>query len=142
EKGARLPVHPGTAAYLDSTDTSWYTLFSDQIWTVWLIGGALCSVVAAFVTRMRASGEDAMLTLLDRLRTITQRAKAKPAPEELDCLSSDLSDIAVELATLGYQHKGEQAEFSAVQLAFDNARFVVETARSARKVRESAPEPV
>jgi len=142
EKGARLPVHPGTAAYLDSTDTSWYTLFSDQIWTVWLIGGALCSVVAAFFTRMRASGEDAMLTLLDRLRTITQRAKAKPAPEELDRLSSDLSDIAMELATLGYQHKGEQAEFSAVQLAFDNARFVVETARSARKVRESAREPV
>ena len=34
EKGARFPVHPGAAAYLGDTDTSWLTLVSDQIWNV------------------------------------------------------------------------------------------------------------
>ena len=53
---ARFPVHPGTQAYLDDTDTSWGTLFSDQIWNIVLLGGMTTSIFAAaapFSTRAR-----------------------------------------------------------------------------------------
>jgi TRAP-type uncharacterized transport system substrate-binding protein len=42
---ARFPVHPGTHAYLNDTDTSWSTLLSDRIWNIVLVGGGLSSVI-------------------------------------------------------------------------------------------------
>jgi TRAP-type uncharacterized transport system substrate-binding protein len=142
EKGARLPVHPGTAAYLDATDTSWYTLFSDQIWTVWLIGGALFSLCAALFGRMRASDSNPMLGLLQRVQAVTRRARSNPPPGELDALDRSLADLADELSTRAFDGGRTESEFRAVELALDTAHSAVAAARSARTARQSAPEPV
>ena len=39
ENETRFPIAAGTNNFLDDTDTSWATLFSDQIWNVVLVGG-------------------------------------------------------------------------------------------------------
>jgi TRAP-type uncharacterized transport system substrate-binding protein len=142
EKGARMPVHPGTAAYLDATDTSWYTLFSDQIWTVWLIGGALFSLLAALLGRMRAPNSNQMLNLLQRVQAITQRARSSPPPDELDALDRSLADLADELSTLAFDGSRTESEFRAVELALNTARSAVEAARSSRTSRPLVAEPV
>jgi hypothetical protein len=86
EKGARLPVHPGAEAYLSDTDVSWYTLLSDQIWNVVLVGGILSSVFAAAAGFLKRSATDPMRELLDRLRAITERARTTNDPADADVM--------------------------------------------------------
>jgi TRAP-type uncharacterized transport system substrate-binding protein len=135
EKGSRMPIHPGTAAYLDSTDIGWYTLFSDQIWTVWLVGGALFSIVAAFFGFLRARKDNPLQEFLRRLNEIAQQAKASLTPDELDVLTENLTDLGVELSALGYERRDDIDSFAPAQLAFENARFAIQTARE-RKMKQ------
>jgi hypothetical protein len=72
---------------------------------------------------------------LDRLGAIAQRAKTHP--DELDRLTDELAEVASKLATLAYERKVDADQFAPVQLAYDNARFAVETARD-RQARRAA----
>lgn len=136
EKGARLPVHPGAEAYLSDTDVSWYTLLSDQIWNVVLVGGILSSVFAAAAGFLKRSATDPMRELLDRLRVITERARTTTDPTDADVLRQELSTIAVEIAMLGYERHSGYEQFAPLQLAFENTRDAVEALRA--KARPSA----
>jgi TRAP-type uncharacterized transport system substrate-binding protein len=130
EKGARFPVHPGAEAYLSDTDVSWFTLMSDQIWNILLIGGMLSSVFAGAAGFLKASAKDPMRDILERLRGITERARTATDPADADALQQELSTIAVELATLGYDRHSGYEQFAPVQLAFDNTRDAVAALRA------------
>jgi len=132
EKGARYPVHPGASAYLGDTDTSWYTLFSDQIWNAVLVGGLLSSVIAAAAAFLKQDAKDPMRELLDRLKNIAERARTAAGPDEVDALSQDLSAIAIDIATLGYERHSRYEEFAPLQLAFETTRRQVEALRLKR----------
>jgi TRAP-type uncharacterized transport system substrate-binding protein len=130
EKGARFPVHPGALAYLSDTDVSWFSLLSDQIWNVVLVGGLLSSALAAGAGFVKRSQKNPMRELLERLRTITERARTATDPAEADALQQELSTIAVEAAMLGYDRHSRYEEFAPVQLAFENTRDAVEALRA------------
>jgi hypothetical protein len=130
EKGARFPVHAGATAYLDDTDTSWYTLFSDQIWNVVLIGGILSSIMAAAGSFLRQSATDPMRDLLDRVKAITDRARASTDPNDAAALSEDLGTIAIDIATLAYERRSGYEQVAPLQLAFESAREAVATLRA------------
>jgi TRAP transporter TAXI family solute receptor len=137
DKGVRFPVHPGAAAYLDDTDITWFTLFSDQIWSVWLVGGVAASAGAGLLGAFRRPRADPMQEHMDRLRSITQRARADP--DALDALTDELSDLAVEIAALAYERRSGSEEFAPVQLAYENARFAIQTARERQAKQAAAP---
>ena len=140
EKGARLPVHPGAQAYLDDTDVTWFTLLSDQVWNVLLVGGMLSSVFAAAAGLLRRSTTDPMRELLERLRAITERARTATDPADADVLQQELSTIAVEIAMRGYERHSGYEQFAPLQLAFENTRDAVDALRA--KARPSAdPSP-
>jgi len=127
---ARFPVHPGAEAYLSDTDISWFTLMSDQIWNILLVGGMLSSVFAGAAGFLKASAKDPMRDILERLRGITERARTATDPADADALQQELSTIAVELATLGYERHSGYEQFAPVQLAFDNTRDAVAALRA------------
>lgn len=130
EKGARFPLHPGAAAYLSDTDVSWFTLLSDQIWNVVLVGGLLSSAFAAAGAFAKRNATDPMKELLDRLKVITERARTSADPGEADALRQDLRTIAIEIATLGYEHHSGYEQFAPVQLALETTRDAVEALRT------------
>ncbi len=130
EKGARFPVHPGAAAYLGDTDTSWLTLVSDQIWNVMLVGGMLTSILAAAGSFLRHGAPDPMRALLDRLKGITETARTSADPADAVALSHDLSTVTNEIATLGYERRSGYEEFAPLQLACDVARDAVAALRA------------
>jgi TRAP-type uncharacterized transport system substrate-binding protein len=138
DKGVRFPVHPGAAAYLDDTDITWFTLFSDQIWTVWLVGGVVATAGAGLLGAFRRPKADPMQEHLDRLRSITKRARERP--DELDALSDELSDLAIEIAALAYERKSGNEEFAPIELAYENARFALQTARE-RRMKQPVTDP-
>jgi TRAP-type uncharacterized transport system substrate-binding protein len=129
EKGARFPLHPGAEAYFSDTDVTWFTLLSDQIWNVLLIGGMLSSVFAAASGFLKASAKDPMRDLLNRLRDVAERARATTNPADADMLRQELGAIAADLAMLGYERHSGYEEFAPLQLAFENARDAVDALR-------------
>jgi hypothetical protein len=136
EKGARFPVHPGAAAYLGDTDTSWYTLLSDQIWNVMLVGGLLTSIATAAAGFLKQQAKDPMRELLERLEGVADRARAATRADETDALSQELGGIGIDIAMLGYERHSRYEEFAPLQLAFENARRIVDAAMA--KSREIA----
>jgi TRAP-type uncharacterized transport system substrate-binding protein len=125
EKGARFPVHAGAGAYLGDTDTSWYSLISDQIWNVLLVGGILSSLATAAAGFLKREAKDPMRELLERLKSIAERARSAADPEAADALSQDLRSIGIEIATLAYERRSGYEEFAPIQLALDNAKDAV-----------------
>jgi TRAP-type uncharacterized transport system substrate-binding protein len=130
EKGARFPVHAGASAYLSDTDTSWYTLISDQIWNVVLVGGMLSSILAAALGILKRDAPDPMRELLGRLKSIAERARSSADPDAADELSHELGAVAIELAALGYERRSGYEQFAPVQLAFENTRDAVAALRA------------
>jgi TRAP-type uncharacterized transport system substrate-binding protein len=133
EKGARFPVHPGAEAYYNDTDVTWFTLLSDQIWNVLLIGGMLSSVFAAASGFLKTRATDPMREILNRLRDIAERARATTNPADADALQQELGTIAADLAILGYERHSGYEEFAPLQLAFENARDAVEALRARQR---------
>ena len=136
DKGARFPVHPGASAYLDDTDTTWYTLFSDQIWNVMLVGGLLTSIATAAGGFLKQQTKDPMRELLERLKSIAERARAAASPDEADALSQELGSVGIDIAMLGYERHSGYEQLAPLQLAFENARRIVDSLQS--KPRELA----
>jgi TRAP-type uncharacterized transport system substrate-binding protein len=130
DKGARFPIHPGANAYLGDTETSWYSVFSDQIWNVVLVGGMLSSVITVAAAFLKRQAADPMRELLGRLKSIAERAGTSTDPGEADALSQDLRTVAIELATLGYERGSSYEQFAPLQLAFENTRNAVEALRA------------
>lgn len=130
DKGARFPVHPGTAAYLEDTDTSWVTLFSDQVWNVVLVGGVVSSILAAAGSFLKQGAPNPVGEALDRLKDIIERAEASTDPGDAAALSHELRMLAIDMATLGYQGRSSHEEFAPLQLAFDSARDAVAALRA------------
>ncbi len=134
---ARFPIHPGTNAYLDDTDTSWATLFSDQIWNVVLIGGAVGSVFAAAASFLMKGAPDPMLEVLGRLKEITGRAEASTDPADAAALSHELRELSFEMTQLGYERRSSYEEFAPLQLAWESAREAIATLRAGHPLRAS-----
>jgi TRAP-type uncharacterized transport system substrate-binding protein len=135
---ARFPIHPGTSAYLDDTDTSWATLFSDQIWNVVLVGGVVSSVFAAAASFLMSGGSDALLEILERLKGITERAEASSDPAEAAALSRELRELSFEMTKLAYQQRSSYEQFAPLQLAWESAREAIATLRAGQPVRAGA----
>jgi hypothetical protein len=79
-----------------------------------------------------------MRVLLDRLKGITERARASTDPADAATLSDELGAVAIDLATLGYERRSSYEEFAPLKLACDSAREAVAMLR-ARSTRPAAP---
>ncbi|RBP16855.1 TRAP-type uncharacterized transport system substrate-binding protein [Roseiarcus fermentans] len=126
---SRYPIHAGTQDYLDDTDTSWGTLFSDQIWNIGLLGGMATSVFAAAAAFLTKGAPDPLLDLLGRLRDLTERAEASTDPADAVPLSAELRALTFEMTGLGYQRSTAYEKFAPLQLARESARDAIAALR-------------
>jgi TRAP-type uncharacterized transport system substrate-binding protein len=134
---ARFPIHPGTSAYVEDTDTSWATLLSDQIWNIVLVGGGLSSLVAAAASFLMKGGHDPMLEILGRLKAIAERAEASPDPADAAALSQELRGVSFEMAHLSCHRRGGHEEFAPLELAWESAREAIAILRAGHPLRLS-----
>ena len=134
---SRFPIHPGTKAYLDDTDTSWATLFSDQIWNVVLVGGFVSSVFAAAGSFLMKGGPNPMLEILGRLKALAERAEASTDPADAAALSRELNELSFEMTKLSFERRSSYEEFAPLQLAWESTREAIATLRAGPPLRAS-----
>ncbi|MCM8594046.1 TAXI family TRAP transporter solute-binding subunit [Accumulibacter sp.] len=94
KKQGVLPVHPGTAAYLDGTQESLFDQAMTQLFNFSIIGGILGSLGVWLSSQWRRHRPDETQRKLQRLPAMLVEAKTVPADrlddleEELDALSA------------------------------------------------------
>jgi TRAP-type uncharacterized transport system substrate-binding protein len=134
---SRFPIHPGTKAYLDDTDTSWATLFSDQIWNVVLVGGFVSSVFAAAGSFLMKGEPNPMLEILGRLKALAERAEASTDPADAAALSRELNELSFEMTNLSCERRSSYEEFAPLQLAWESTREAIAILRAGPPLRAS-----
>ncbi|MFD2181694.1 TAXI family TRAP transporter solute-binding subunit [Rhodoplanes azumiensis] len=138
EKDARIPVHPGAAAYIDGDEKSFFDLYGDLIYYTVLGFGVLGSVFTAgfhVLANARPSQGQALRQLVELLGDVRKATTS----DELDRLQSELDGIieAVVSAT-GLRALGTE-RLPAFSLMLDHVRHGITERR--RLLVETSPAP-
>jgi TRAP-type uncharacterized transport system substrate-binding protein len=138
DKGAALPTHPGTAAYIDGEEQTFFEKYSDFIY----IGAMLLSVVgsaaAALASRLKSDGTAEVGNMMARLLAILKAARTAETLEELDGLEHETDEILI--AALAHHSLNHAAggQISSLSLALEQARLAI---RDRRRQLRGEPRP-
>ena len=92
-----------------------------------LVGGIASFVFAAAFSYVKSRRPDPMKDLLERLKSIIQRTQTTSDPNVYRALSEDLSNIGIEIASIGYERESTSEQIAAIQFAYDAASRAVDT---------------
>lgn len=129
DKDAALPVHPGSAAYLDDEEETFFDKYSDAIYIGALCLSALGTVAAALASRIkvnRPTPEDLVVRRLVEIVKATRGADAA-ALEALEGEADEL--LASALTPEALRLKSEAQRIDALGMAFEHARHALRERR-------------
>ncbi len=93
DKGASLPVHAGSAAYIDDDEQTFFDKYSDMIYIGAMLLGVLASGVTAVMGRFNAGRASALEDDVHRLVEMMASARAALSTEELDALQAEADGL-------------------------------------------------
>jgi hypothetical protein len=138
DKGAALPTHPGTAAYIDGEEQTFFEKYSDFIY----IGAMLLSVVgsaaAALASRLKSNGTAEVENMMARLLAILKSARSAETTEELDSLEHETDELLVSALAHHSLNHAPGAQISSLSLALEQARLAI---RDRRQQLRGEPRP-
>jgi TRAP-type uncharacterized transport system substrate-binding protein len=138
DKGAALPTHPGTAAYIDGEEQTFFEKYSDFIY----IGAMLLSVVgsaaAALASRLKSDSTTEVGNMMARLLAILKAARSAETLEELDGLEHETDEILVSALAHHSLNDAAGPQISTLSLALEQARLAI---RDRRRQLRGEPRP-
>ena len=138
DKGAALPTHPGTAAYIDGEEQTFFEKYSDFIY----IGAMLLSVVgsaaAALASRWKSDSAGEVETMMARLLAILKAARSAETMEELDGLEHESDEILVSALAHHSLNNAAASQIGTLSLALEQARLAI---RDRRRQLRGEPRP-
>lgn len=89
-RGAKLPIHPGTIAYVEGETKTFFDRYGDWLWFgVMALSLAGSAVAAALSSLGKGTREDEPTILLTRVLMLTQSARSAPDPDALGKLEME-----------------------------------------------------
>lgn len=138
DKGARLPVHPGAAAYFENEEQTFMDRYGDWFYIAAMVFGFGASAVAAIGARMRTRLHR-HAERVDHLLSIVRRAREAPTVQALDGLQTEADEVFAETLAASSEH-ADQARLTALSLALEHVRHAIsERRRSLEAARPVAP---
>jgi TRAP-type uncharacterized transport system substrate-binding protein len=138
EKGARYPVHAGSADWYGDNESSFMDRYGDWIYIAAMLAGGLGSILATLISAIHARSRNAAITVVDDLIETKRRALAAANSEAL-------ADVAAsfERSSIVALQRAREGRFS--ETAMETVRLAVQEARGAitdRRVQLTADPPV
>ena len=137
DKGASLPVHAGSAAYIDDDEQTFFDKYSDMIYIGAMLIGVLASGVTAVMGRLNGTRSSALEAAVHRLVEMMGTARAAASAEDLDTLQAEADRLMVLLLD-GSSSGGDDRRLAAFGMALDQLRAAV---RDRRAQIGAAPTP-
>ena len=122
DKGAALPVHPGTAAYIDDEEETFLERYSDVIYIGAMVLGVMASGLTAVVGRLGAQGAARIEDLMARLSAIFKAIRPAPTLAVLDHLEDEVDAIVAAALDDGGLRNLDERRVAALNLALDQVR--------------------
>lgn len=146
DKGAVLPVHPGTAAYIDDEEETFLDQYSDFIYIGAMVLGVFASGLTAVVGRFGATASVPVEAFIGRLLAILKQARAAPRASILEGCEAEVDAILAEALDRGSLKGLDEHKAAALGMAVDQVRAAIQQrrdvlARSGRAAANDDPPP-
>ncbi len=130
DKGAAMPVHAGTAAYIDDDEQTFFDKYSDMIYLGAMLVGVLASGATAVLGRMNGRRAASLEGAVSRLVDLLSLARAAPSNAALDGLQQEADALLVSALNTASASSGDDRRLSAFSLALEEVRAAVRDRRA------------
>lgn len=131
DKGAALPVHPGTAAYIDDEEETFFDKYSDFIYIGAMVLGVMASGLTAVVSRFGGNGGVRVEDLLARLMAIFKAVRTATTASDLDQHESEVDEIVSSALAEGCLRSLDERRVATLTMAIDQVRAAIHDRREA-----------
>jgi TRAP-type uncharacterized transport system substrate-binding protein len=129
DKGAALPTHPGTAAYIDGEEQTFFEKYSDFIYIGAMLLSVIGSAAAALASRLKADSTHEVDNMMGRLLAILKAARSAERLEELDGLEHESDEILISALAHHSLNKAGSSQIDTLSLALEQARLAIRDRR-------------
>ncbi len=129
DKGAAMPVHPGTAAYIDDDEESFLDQYSDLIYIGAMVLGVLASGATAIFSRIGSSGGPQVEDLVARLLALCKAVRATASPTALDEIEEEVDAIVASVLDAGFLRSFDERRVAMLNMAVDQVRTALRDRR-------------
>ncbi|VTZ26934.1 C4-dicarboxylate ABC transporter substrate-binding protein [Methylocella tundrae] len=130
DKGAALPVHPGTLAYLGDEEQSFFDKYSDFIYIGAMLASLCGTAIATFAARFNRQQNTDLELILQRLLEIIAAARAAARADALDDLEREADDLLAKALAHDWNHALSGSRLAATSLALNQARQAISERRA------------
>jgi len=130
DKDAAALVHPGTSAYLDDNQKTFFDKYNDAIFYGMLIIPGIGSAIAAAASYMSTSRRSRRVQLLHRLLQLMKKARGTDALATLDQIEAEADGIVVATIELSEREQLDETGFRSFSLAIEQTRQAIAGRRS------------
>lgn len=146
DKGAVLPVHPGTAAYIDDEEETFLDQYSDFIYIGAMVLGVFASGLTAIVGRFGATASLPIEEFIGRLLAILRQVRTASRAATLEGCEAEVDGILAEALDRGSLKGLDERKAAALGMAVDQVRAAIQQrrdalARSGRTAANDDPPP-
>jgi TRAP-type uncharacterized transport system substrate-binding protein len=138
DKSAALPTHPGTAAYIEGEEQTFFEKYSDFIYIGAMLLSVVGSMAAALASRLKSAGTAEVETMMARLLAILRAARSAETLEELDGLEHETDEILVSALAHHSLNNAAGSQINTLSLALEQARLAI---RDRRRQLRGEPRP-
>jgi TRAP transporter TAXI family solute receptor len=131
DKGAPLPAHPGTAAYIDDDEETFLDRYSDVIYIGAMVLGVLASGATAIFSRLGASSAMQVEDLVSQLLAIFRAVRSAQSLATLDQFEDEVDDIVASALDPGCVRSLDDRRVAMLNLAVDQVRVAIHDRREA-----------
>jgi TRAP-type uncharacterized transport system substrate-binding protein len=125
EKGATWPVHPGTLAYLDDDEKSFFEKYGDFIYIGAMFFSLIGTGAAAVFSQLKRRMNEHLDADLQRIVDLVKAAREAQGPEALDAVAMEADELLARMLAPASVHAMGASRIGAFGLAFDQVRYVI-----------------
>ena len=129
DRGSAIPVHPGTAAYIDDDEESFLDRYSDFIYIGAMVLGVMASGATALYGRIGASGSVHVEDLVARLLTVYKAVRATVVADALDQYEDEVDGIVAIALDAGCLRSLDERRVAMLNMAVDQVRAAIRDRR-------------
>ena len=129
DKGAVLPVHPGTAAYIDDEEETFLDQYSDFIYIGAMVLGVFASGLTAILGRFGARASVPVEEFVGRLLAILKQVRTASRAATLEGCEAEVDTILAEALDRGSLKGLDERKAAALGMAVDQVRTAIHQRR-------------
>lgn len=141
DKGGIMPVHPGSAAYIDDDEQTFFDKYSDFIYIGAMLMGVLASGVTAVLGRINGARAASLEVSVNRLIDMLAAVRMASSSAEIDAIQSEADGLLAQALATASASGGDDRRLTIFGMALDQVRAAARDRRVQLAMRHAGRDP-